>query len=262
MDILVDIPAYLTKLEEFKSSEEFKFFLTLRENRTVLSILRGNYYELIKCFKHHNNPEHDDLVWSSDTKFRWKLQRSLIRVLTNYLNSISSTIGYSQNNSLKRIQHDSILLNKLTKKRKQQFEESPLHNFIIKLRNYVSHDSYLKITSLRSFTIEKPEGIRTIYISKSQFLGSDMDLNNKGKVFLQAQSDKVYLVDALSEHYIEFVKFQNFEYKIIVEANKNLVERLLVKLDFFYNEAVRLNLKHILPFDKIYLRYLNHIVRL
>ena len=138
MELPQKIFKFLDDFNEFRDSSEYSFYIFLKENRTIVSILQGNYSDLIREVDYHNNPRFDDIHWHETSKLRWQLQRKVIRVLSNYLSSICWVVDFSRKNSRKYLEPNPNCLAEFDKGIKQNFATNLTHRFIQDLRNFMA----------------------------------------------------------------------------------------------------------------------------
>ena len=250
---------FLNELREFQVSKEFSFYQYLKANRTVMSVLQGNYRNLMKAFNHHNNPVFDDIHWQETSKQRWQLQRELIRLLSNYLSSIGWVVDYSRNTTEDFLKVDEMILKSFQIELKKKFSENSIHRFIQTLRNFISHKAFLKITTIKRITSQSPDIERNIFITKEQLVNSSFNWTGLAKEFLDKQDNEIYIIDLLSLHYKSFLAFQNYIYLKIIATNKSLFDNLIIRCEDIYAQAKFLNNAYILPFDSVYIRYLKYL---
>ncbi|MEJ7821267.1 MAG: hypothetical protein WKF85_03035 [Chitinophagaceae bacterium] len=262
MERIALIHKYLNDFEIFRKTEEFLFYIFLKENRTHYSILRTNFYELLKAFDHHNDPSYDNIIWQSKPNIRWKLQREIIRLLSNYLSSIYWMVNFSRKKQSQYLSANPNSLNQFELDKITNFKNNATHQFVQDLRNFVNHEAFLKITSIKSSSIEKPEIERNIYISREQLLNSSFNWKSQVKDFIKAQEEKIYIIDILQNHFHKFSMFQNKVYKKIICADIQLTQNLILQLEDFIDRAMTLQLSHILPFNQANIRYLKYISKL
>lgn len=246
---------YLEKLDKFIISDSYSFYRFLIENRLTLNIVNSNFQELVKIVNHHNSPELEERLWNiANPTFRWKMQRKIIRALSNYLNSLFSTVDYSRNNIEKFIAKNQIILNEFNKKKNIQFSENPIHRFIQDLRNYTSHNTFIKIGSERSLNIEWDEPRRNVFVRKNELEWKQW--NSFSKLFLNSQTDKIYLIDILKQHYEHFSSFQNWTYLMLFETDKTITTTFINEINQIFQDAKNVKMLHTLPFRQSYLKYI------
>ncbi|MDX5419154.1 MAG: hypothetical protein LPK09_08045 [Hymenobacteraceae bacterium] len=253
---------YLRELEGFKSGEYYKFYLSLKSNRQVLAILNYNYFQLLKLVSHHNSPENQPKVWNEiNPKYRWRQQRSITVQLFNYLSSVFAAVDYSRSNMRKYISLNSKIAENFKSSKEAYFDKNPQHKFIQDLRNYTTHNSYLRVaTELKSDGNEK-EIRRNIYLSKEELLCSDK-WSNISKGLLDKQGSKVYIIDIIESHFPLFTGFQNWAYLALLQVNFEFTMEFRNRLEAILEFAERVNMARTsLPFNRSFIRYLDWIIK-
>lgn len=190
-------------------------------------------------------------------KFWWKLQRKIIRLISNYLSSVFWTVDYSRNKIENHISKNSQLLLKF-RQIKSSFADDALHRFIQDLRNYITHNSFLNITSEWASDIEWDAPKRNIYVSKTKLLKSSI-WTTKSKAFLLSQDEKIYLIDLMQDHYSKFISFYNWTYIAIIATDLDFSSEMLRKMMDLYEHGETVKLTHVLPFNRAYFRYLYYL---
>src|SRR5690606_38773112 len=117
--------------ESFKSGEYYKFYLFLKANRQVSSILRYNYSQLLRLVNHHNSPENQSKIWNDiNSKNRWRQQKVITTQLFNYLSSVFATVDYSRSKLRKYISLNLEIANNFKLSKEAYFDSNPQHKFI------------------------------------------------------------------------------------------------------------------------------------
>ena len=260
MELYKQILDFVDDFNKFRDSDEFKFSLFLKENRTTITILQGNYRDLINEFNYHNNPCFDDIHWHETSKLRWQLHKRIIRVLSNYLSSIFWVVDFSRTHKFKFLRANDSTLTEIKKIIKRDFQENYEHIFIQDLRDYISHISFLKPTTIKKITAENADVERNLFISKKQLLQSSYKWKSKSKKYIDDQNEEIYVVDLLRTHHKKFIDFQNLIYVNTVNIHKELMDTLIMKTEDLYLRGKSLNTAYILPFDLVYVRYLKYLL--
>ena len=255
---LKKIFAFMDELDSFKKSDSNKCFLFLRENRTLVAILSDNYRELNKLLDYHNSEEIIQRFWDCDPSFRFKLQKQLIRLLSNYLSSLFAVVDYSRKTLCNYLKENSDIFKKYKLKKDEYLKDNLYHKFLQDLRNYTSHNTFIKIGSEFSYNIEWTESRKSIYIQKAELLQWD-GWSEISKSFINLQEDKIRLNQILKNHFVEFVQFQNWTYLQILLVNKEKIESFLTDIKSIYKKASSENMNHLLIFKESYIRYINFV---
>ena len=247
--------AFLDKLDRFRSSEFFSFFLSIKEAKSSLQICSDNYFELENKLKYHNSKEVESRLWDTNYAFRNRLQKKLTRMLSNYLNSVTSHIDYSRAELYSKI--------KQSEKIKQKYDEllfiynniNPSHQFIIDLRNYSSHRSIIKLGTEFKYNIEWMEPQKSVYILKSNLLEWS-SWKTKSKIFMEQYFDRIPLNEILKTFHNNFVAFQNQIFLLIILINEDYVIEFISQMKKLYSNALSVNMTHTLPYSEAYIKYI------
>lgn len=253
--------AYLRELEDFKSGDFYKFYLFLKANRQVVSILRYNYFQLINLVTNHISAENHSKVWNDvNPKYRWRQQRFITTQLFNYLTSVFATVDYSRSKLDKYIALNPEIESKFNLGKEAWFIKNSQHRFIQDLRNYTSHNSYLRIWTESRSDRHAKKTERNVYLLKEELLNSDK-WTNMSKDYLRSQDYKVYIIDIIRSHFPLFLEFQDWSYLALLQVNPKFTLEFKNQLQSILDFAERVNLAHTtLPFNHSYIRYLNRII--
>jgi hypothetical protein len=161
---------------------------------------------------------------------------------------------------LMTIKENDLLFNTMNNEKQTKFVESGLHRFIVDLRNFLSHDTHLKIVSEHSMKIEWDEPRSNLYIKRSRLVHYNQ-WSKPSKQFMEATGEKIYIFDLLSNHFDGFQKYQNELYLGILLANPQRTETFISSMQQLYNDCEIIGCNGMLPFGKSYLRYLNLVYR-
>jgi hypothetical protein len=243
------------ELEHYKNSDANKYLLFLRENRTLLSILKDNYRELNKVLDYHNSEQIRQKLWNSDPSFRFKLQKQIARHLSNYLSSLFAVVDYSRKTICNYLKENPYIFEKYNSKKDDYLKDNAYHYFIQDLRNYTSHNTYIKIGSELSYNIEWSEPRKSIFVVKSEILKWE-GWHKNSKSFINSQNEKIRLNHIIKEHFSEFEKFQNWTYLQILLVDSNKTEAFLTEIERIYEKARAANMTHLLIFKESYIRYI------
>ncbi|MCP2042998.1 hypothetical protein [Pontibacter sp. HSC-36F09] len=252
---------YLRELDHFKSGEFYKFYLFLKANRQVLSILRYNYFQLIDLVNYHISAENHSKVWNNiNSKYRWRQQRMITTQLFNYLTSVFATVDYSRSKVENYISLKPELESKFKLGKEAWFIKNPQHRFIQDLRNYTSHNSYLRISTEFRSNRQAKQIERNVYLLKEDLLNSDK-WTSISKDFLLSQDTKVYIIDIINSHFPIFSEFQDWSYLALLQVDPNFTLESRNQLQSILDFAEKVNLaRTTLPFNRSYIRYLNLII--
>lgn len=252
---------YLRKLEEFKCSESYQLFLSLLEHRQVISILRINYRELITSISAHNQFKYHSKFWNNkNPKFRKRIQLNIIRLLSNYLSNVSAVIDYSRKHSKKYNEHNSSLFETFKLEIKTNFDLNPHHKFLQDLRNYISHNTYLKINSEYSLNILWDRPKKNIFLKKEELLKWE-NWNKLSRNFIDSSDKNIYILDVIQTHFVTFIKFQNWCYLALIYTHKDFVLQHKKDTKKIFAESLKSNLFNTLPFNESYFRYLDYLIK-
>ncbi len=253
---------YLRELESFKDGEFYKFYLFLKTNRQVISILKYNYYQLIKLINYHNSPENQSKVWNEiNPRYRWKQQRIITSQLFNYLTSVFATVDYSRSKLARYIVQNPEVANNFKLSIEVYFDKNPQHKFIQDLRNFTSHNSYLRVATeikSKSHTIEVE---RNLYLLKEDLLNSDK-WSSLSKNFISSLDKKIYIIDTIESHFPLFKEFQDWTYLALLKVDPKFTLHFRNKLLDMLEFAEKVNMARTsLPFNHAYIRYLDLIIK-
>jgi hypothetical protein len=253
--------SYLHELNEFNKSENASVFKKLNEHRQVILILRLNYQELSKYVKYHNLPETvSRLVNNINSNFRYKAQRNIIRLLSNYLGSIFWVVNYFRKN-VKRFEGKGIRLEEFyNKEKKVRFEENEIHRFLQDLRDHSMHVSYLNIGSEFGANKSSKKFESKIYLKKEE-LGGLPGLHKLTKKFICSQEDHIYIMDIIEYHFKSFIEFQNWCYLAFIHINKDLILKHKEEAEAIWMKAKKVKMEHTLYFNQSYFKYIDLILR-
>lgn len=246
---------FLHARQEFVSSESYSLIQILKENRLLISVLRDNYIELAHLIEHHNTVLKSLL--QSDPSKRWKLQLKIIRYLTNYLNSLYNFIEYSRKNLLHLLHRNDIIL-KRYEEYKEYFITDDYHHFIMNLRTYSTHNTYLKVGSQYSLNIQWEGPRKEIYLERDILLEWD-GWNLISRKFLQKQEAKIYIRPIIESHFLKFVAFQNFTFLNLLLVDESKTSNMIRDVEIIIQKANNAKVKFQLPFKDAYLRYLQYL---
>jgi hypothetical protein len=249
---------FIGEIETFRKSDTHKFFLFLRENRTLYSILLGNYKELNKILRYHNDEEIVIKFWASDNSFRFKLQKNIIRHLSNYLSSLFAVVDYTRSTLNKYLEANPDILSKYEAKKSEFLINNNYHKFIQDLRNYTSHNTYIKIGSQFSYNIEWTEPKKTIFVFKAELLQWN-GWCSASKILIAKSEDKIHLNDIIISHFEEFIRFQNWIFLQLLLVDLPKTKKFIIDLKCIYASATEINQGQQLLYNDSYLRYINYI---
>jgi hypothetical protein len=255
---LQKILSFIDELDNYKKSESYKHFLFLRENRTLIAILTDNYRELNKILEYHNSEEIRQKFWDTDPSFRFKLQKQIIRHLSNYLSSLFAVVDYSRKTLSNYLKENSFIFEKYNSKKEIYLKDNFHHKFVQDLRNYTSHNTFIKIGSEFSYNIEWTEPKKSIYVQKSEILEWD-GWTAPSKSFINVQEEKIRLNKILKEHYLAFLQFQNWTYLQILLVNEIRSRKFITDTETIYNKAMAVKMSDLLIFKKSYIRYIKFV---
>lgn len=253
---------YLKELENFKDGEFYKFYLFLRANRQVISILRYNYNQLIKSVNYHNSPENQSKVWNeANPKYRWRQQRIITSQLFNYLTSVFATVDYSRGQLKKYIALNPEVANNFKLSAEAHFDKNLQHKFIQGLRNYTSHNSYLRVATELKSRSHANEVERRVYLLKEDLLNSDK-WSGLSKDFLSSSDAKIYIIDIIESHFPLFKEFQDWTYLALLQVDPKFTSEFRTKLVDMLEFAEKVNMARTsLPYNRAYIRYLDQIIK-
>jgi hypothetical protein len=249
---------FLDELDSYKKSDSYKYFLFLRENRTLIAILTDNYRELNKILEYHNSEEIRQMFWDTDPSFRFKLQKQIIRHLSNYLSSLFAVVDYSRKTLCNYLKENSSIFEKYNSKKESYLNDNLYHKFIQDLRNYTSHNTFIKIGSEFSYNIEWTEPRKSIYVQKSEILLWD-GWTAPSKSFINVQEEKIRLNEILKKHFFGFLQFQNWTYLQILLVDEIKSRRFITDTETIYDKAMSAKMSHLLIYKKSYIRYINFV---
>jgi hypothetical protein len=251
---------FLDELDSYKKSDSYKYFLFLRENRTLIAILTDNYRELNKILEYHNSEEIKQKFWDTDPSFRFKLQKQISRHLSNYLSSLFAVVDYSRKTLCNYIKENSSIFEKFNLKKESYLKDNPCHKFIQELRNYTSHNTFINIGSEFSYNIEWTEPRKSIYVQKSEILLWD-GWTASSKSFINSQEEKIRLNEILRGHFVRFLQFQNWTYLQILLVDEIRSRKFITETETIYGKAMAAKTSHLLIFKKSYIRYINFVLK-
>ena len=251
------IDQFLVELEVYNNGNTHKFYLFLKENRTLLSILWYNYIELNKKIDYHNLDEIHKKFLNSES-FRFRLQKNIIRLFSNYLSSLFAVVDYSRKSIKKYLEINQEVFDAYNFRKEQYLKNNFYHKFLQDLRNYSSHITYLKIGSEFSYNIEWSEPRKSIYLSKDDLLKWDQ-WGQESRSFIESQDKKISLNEILKTHFSNFILFQNWIYLQIFLVDKGKIETFLIDINDIYEKALEAKMSHWILIRNPYLRYITYV---
>lgn len=137
--------AFIDEVKNFKTSNSYLLYISLRRSRIVLDMHRHNYIELRKAMGlFHNHVENSPEFWSnSSPSLRWNIQKKITTHIINYLNTASAIIDITRKTSRKYLAGDNH--HSITKYIRSVFVDSTEFAFLRNLRNYIAHYSLLDV---------------------------------------------------------------------------------------------------------------------
>lgn len=253
---------YLRRLENFKKDKYYKFYLLLKSNRQVMSILKYNYSLLIKLVDFHCMPENHSKVWNAvNSSYRWKQQKSITIQLFNYLSSVFATVDFSRSKMRRNISSNPEISELSKKSIEEYFDKNPYHRFIQDLRNYTSHNSYMRIGTESSISSGLSVPRRNVYTLKEELMESSK-WHALSKEFLNSQESKIYIIDIIKSHFPIFSKFQDWSYLALLQVDQDFTEEFRNELERLLVFAEKVNMARTsLPYNHSYIRYLDQIIK-
>ncbi|MGN6493128.1 MAG: hypothetical protein ACTHLE_14105 [Agriterribacter sp.] len=246
---------FLRSVSDFRQSEKVKIISELQNNRMALSAVAFNYCNLRRYVSRHNGLTIADYY---NNNIRWKVQSTIIHLISNYLISVFSFIDFGRKQMPKLIT-DGKLLNAYKENVKKVFNESPEHRFIQDLRNYIVHNSFLNIISQRQTDfIEKTDSVN-LFIRKDDFGGYCW--SSAVKKWLANQGENIYIFHLLDAHYRRFINFQNWTFLLIVRSHYEQITELQSELHKLITKGDSLLVILPPPLDKVRQRYLSYVLR-
>lgn len=246
----------LPELDRFMASPEHDLFVIIRENRTALSILTSNFRDFKKVLKFNDHGNIESKLWDSNTDFRFRLQKQIIRMMMNYLASVFFIIDYSRKQSETILSLNQSIHLSFRKKLSSEFSNDPLHRFIQDLRNYCTHRTFPKIASNSSFDPRSKQAFKTIiYLRKSELL-QNFDWSAVARQYIDTCSDKILIGDVITTHYQNFMQFQNWIFLQILLVSKERTQRLIMATSTLCETFDKAKASHALLFKKSFVRYL------
>ncbi|MER3127547.1 hypothetical protein ABQG68_19830, partial [Bacillus pumilus] len=145
------------------------------------------------------------------------------------------------------LKENEFIFEKYKSKKESYLNDNGYHKFMQDLRNYTSHNTFIKIGSELSYNIEWTEPKKSIYIQKSEILLWD-GWSAPSKSFINAQEDKIRLNKILKEHFFGFLQFQNWTYLQILLVDEIKSRRFITDTETIYNKAKSAKMSHLLIF--------------
>ncbi len=249
------VQQYIRDFNEFKKSESYMFILFLNENRTMLSILSKNYFEFNKVLKYHDDDNTIRNIWISDVYFRNRLQKEITRHLLNYLSNIFIVVDYSRKSVIPYLKKNEEIFQQYQLMLKEYHSNARYHKFIQDLRNYTSHNTYIKIGSEFSYNIEWEKPRKSVFTTRDELLKWD-GWCKESKNLIESFEDKIRLNEILKSHYNEFMMFQNWIFLKIFKVDVENSVRSINELGVITSKVKQLNQKNLFAFSGYYLRLL------
>lgn len=247
------------QLFNFLEGKSYAFYRFLIENRLLISVPRNNYIDLSKLVLLHNELNSNDGLWDlKNQKARWKLQRQIIRLISNYIGSIFSLVEYSRKHVIPLLKKNSDTYSRHLYLLNQFNQNYPCHKFIQDLRNYAFHNSPLNIFSEYTISIQNQGPRKDIYLQQNE-LQQWQGWTKESKKFLNDQPPKIYLMKILKDHFNGFISLQDNSYLHLFLVDKD-------RTIMFRNDMVTILKKgydnnfYGLPFDECYIRYIDALI--
>lgn len=146
-------------------------------------------------------------IWDFYPTFRFRLQKQIIRHLSNYFSSVFAVIDYSRKTIRKYFQQNEEVITRFNQAKDSFLADRNFHKVIQDLRNYTSHNTFIKTGSEFSYNIEWTESRKSIYVTKSEMLEWD-GWSQYPRAFIKSQDGKIRLNEILATHYNSFTDFQ------------------------------------------------------
>lgn len=252
---------YNQKQASFLSSETYYFYRFLNHNRLNISILRGNYFDLIKIYKEHNDHDLNSRLWDKiNPKYRQRFQKEIIRCISNYLNSLFALIDYSRKNIVPYLKRNPDIY-KLYCLSKSKFEEkADCHKFLIDLRNFTTHNTSLIISSVYSRNTSWKNDRKGIFINKEDILHWK-EWKAESLDYLGQQSDKIFIMEIIEFHFEKFIELQNFGYLCIFLVDQSKLLEYQREITSFYEVSLSFQKVNLLYSDG-YIKYISKMINL
>jgi len=133
------------------------------------------------------------------------------------------------------------------------------HKFIKDLRNFTNHFSTVSISSEISQNHNINDVRIDIFVKKSEILTWD-GWSKDSKVFLEDESEKIYLFKILAAHYEEFIKFQDMTYLYLFLVDSTKISNYMHEISETYSKLSMYTDSN-LPLTKGYIKYMEKIVQ-
>lgn len=258
MEIKVhEIISLNNEIEVFKLEDAYKFYCDISDNRSVISILRNNYRDFSELNTYHNSIEIEERLWDHNPTFRLKLQRSISRKLSNYLNSVFATVDYSRAELIPYFKNNTELVSKINLEKDIFLQENPEHKFIQDLRNFTTHKIFLKVGSGFAHNIEWTSPMKRIYLEKKHLLQWD-GWSKSSKRVIDDLDRNLYLNNFIDRHYLSFCAYQNWLFLQMFVIDRNRTEKCIHEISGIYQKAVSVGQPHWLPFSESFIRFINY----
>lgn len=249
---------YSTKIEELRSLTGFKQYKLITGYRHSFFNYKDNYIALNKLLNNYYTIQKE--LFGHDIK-RWHIQR---KVIGNFQNVISSAQFFIEH--LKKHKRKTGFENELIKEIESVFEKNELYDFLLVLRNFISHVQILPLISRRELKKDNLVFSSLSYesIDKSkivEYLKTENKNNYKlAKSFLENSPKFINLNETLSKYDKLLSSFYEWFIKQFIIHNESSLLEMVEKNSEFHEFANKLGLSTDNPLDSTQIRYINYLV--
>lgn len=246
-----------TRQSNFLESENYLFYRFLSRRRLVLFIFKQNYFELLRLNDFHDTQTYNDRFWNREAiKYRWKVQKSIIQKMSNYLSSLSVVVEFSRKELMPVIKTDAASVNKEIQIKDAFLNANPEHKFIVELRNAISHHSPLLIASEYDSNNERNQP--NIIIYKNDLLKYSK-WSPESLEYLNSLPDKIYPIPIFKRHFENFLNLQSSMLILMLSVDLNKIYSYRNQFAEILTDSEQSGL-NILPFNQGYIKYLDTII--
>lgn len=249
---------FISKFEKFRESPNFLLYKRIRKFRLILCSIRLNYISLSKSFEEFRVKESNKTFWSNENPFlRWNIQKRLTTDILNYLSSLGAIIDISRNFSKKELNSEALVEYQSIVRKYFVYEIEFL--VLRKLRNYILHYTLLDVNVHTKCDQIKGKSKNT-YLSIEILLKWD-NWNNEEIIFLKNQGKQWDIEPIIYRYHKTFLKVQDLLFILVIKNYKSNFQDLVYTMESIFNEGVKLEMIHDLPFRKSTFRYLKYLLK-
>jgi hypothetical protein len=240
-------PEIMRRHNALVKSKECKLVNQVMRIRPTLEILKGNFSELKRHLDSHSDLR-DNKSFSPRT-MEGKIElgvylKELNRLTHNYITSAKTVVDHQ------RKLVDNLFSNKAdfpeySIEIELRFKNSPLHNFIQQLRNYILHFGLPEITSLKVFNGITGEYFSVVKLSKESLLKYD-GWNENAKGYINSLPEENNYLNIIEEYNLKVQNFQEWfdeKMKSLFSTEFQFVEKESMEIKKEYLSIAFLNFR-------------------